>query len=144
MRRRKAEWMKHVGADGVNHDYYENAEYYNKPKLVRPYAVGMACAFCHVSSRSGASAREFRRAAVGESQRLRRRAVSEGVGSIRAATVIGAESSDSFVWQLIHSNPPGTLDTSFIATDYLNNPGTMNGIYNLPQRRLARAAAEET
>ena len=34
----------------------------------------------------------------------------------------------SFVWQLIHTSPSGSLDTSFIATDYLNNPGTMNGV----------------
>ncbi len=26
--------------------------------------------------------------------------------------------------QVLKSNPPGTLDTSFIAMDYLNNPGT--------------------
>src|SRR5262245_48888125 len=45
----KAEWMKHVGPDGVNHDFYETAAYYNNPNLVRPYIVGMACALCHVS-----------------------------------------------------------------------------------------------
>src|SRR5207248_2602711 len=46
----------------------------------------------------------------------------------------GKDPEDSFVWQLIHTNQPGTLDTSFIATDYLNNPGTMNGIFNVAQR----------
>ncbi|MGH9424099.1 MAG: hypothetical protein ACRD3J_29265, partial [Thermoanaerobaculia bacterium] len=45
----KADWMKHVAADGVNHDFYENPAYYNKQDLVRPYIVGMACAVCHVS-----------------------------------------------------------------------------------------------
>src|SRR5258705_3669697 len=44
----KAEWMKHIGPDGVNHDFYETPAYYGNPKLVRPYVVGMACAFCHV------------------------------------------------------------------------------------------------
>jgi hypothetical protein len=53
----------------------------------------------------------------------------------------GKQEEDSFVWQLIHSNPQGTLDTSFIATDYLNNPGTMNGVYSLPAR-LSRAQEE--
>jgi hypothetical protein len=66
----KAEWMKHVGPDGVNHDFYENPSYYNNQKLVRPYVVGMACAVCHVSfdpTRPPAD--------VGEPARLRRRAV---------------------------------------------------------------------
>jgi hypothetical protein len=49
---------------------------------------------------------------------------------------------DSFVWQLLHTNPPGTLDTSFIATDYLNNPGTMNGIYSI-KGRLDAAVPEQ-
>ena len=45
----RADWMKHVAADGVNHDFYESPAYYNNPKLVRPYIVGMSCALCHVS-----------------------------------------------------------------------------------------------
>ena len=28
--------------------YYTDPNYYNDPKLVRPYRVGMACGFCHV------------------------------------------------------------------------------------------------
>ena len=31
----------------MNHDFYEKPEYFNNPDLVRPYVVGMACAFCH-------------------------------------------------------------------------------------------------
>src|SRR5258706_6762195 len=45
----KAEWIKHVESDGVNHDFYEKAEYFQKKDLVRPYIVGMACSLCHVS-----------------------------------------------------------------------------------------------
>jgi hypothetical protein len=47
---------------------------------------------------------------------------------------------ESFIYQLIHSSPSGSLDTSFIATDYLNNPGTMNGVFTLKPGRLDRAA----
>ena len=41
------------------------------------------------------------------------------------------------------SNPAGTLDTSFISTDYMNNPGTMNGVYNLPPPGRVAVAAPE-
>ena len=144
----KAEWMKHVGPDGVNHDFYENPAYYNNPKLARPYVVGMACSFCHVSFdpirppqnvnepkwenlNDYVGAQYFKVWEVFVSRR-----VTGGNG--QPVKVEGPE-ENSFVWQLIHSNPAGTLDTSFIATDYLNNPGTMNGVWNLPQR-LSRAA----
>jgi hypothetical protein len=52
---------------------------------------------------------------------------------------IAAADQESFVWQLIHTSVPGALDTSFIATDYMNNPGTMNGVFNVSQR-ISRAA----
>jgi hypothetical protein len=136
----KAEWMKHVGPDGVNHDYYEKPEYFNQPTLVRPYVVGMACAFCHVGpdpvrppddpeNPKWANLNDF----VG-AQYLKVWAVF-----VPPNPKTGKDDEESFVWQLIHSNPQGTLDTSFIATDYLNNPGTMNGVYSLGER-VKRAA----
>jgi hypothetical protein len=133
----EAEWMKHVGADGINHDYYEKAQYYNKPTLVRPYAVGMACAFCHVSHDP------VRPPANPEEPRWENLNDFAGAQYLKVWEVFGnGMGEDSFVWQLLHSNPQGTLDTSFIATDFLNNPGTMNGIYNLAQR-LSRAESEQ-
>jgi hypothetical protein len=144
----KAEWMTHVGPDGVNHDYYENPAYYNNPKLARPYVVGMACSLCHVSFdpiRPPANVNEPKWENLNDyvgAQYFKvwevfvSRKITGGNG--QPVKVAGPE-ENSFVWQLIHSNPAGTLDTSFIATDYLNNPGTMNGVWNLPQR-LSRAA----
>jgi hypothetical protein len=150
----KAEWMKHVGPDGVNHDYYENPTYYNNPKLARPYVVGMACAVCHVSFdpiRPPQNVNEPKWENLNDyvgAQYFKvwevfvPRRVTGGNG--QPVQVAGPE-ENSFVWQLIHSNPAGTLDTSFIATDYLNNPGTMNGVWNLPQRvsRGAKAVSKD-
>jgi hypothetical protein len=145
----KADWAKHIGPDGVNHDFYENPKYYNNPKLVRPYLVGMGCAVCHVSfdpTRPPADvanpkwdnlndyvgAQYFN---VGEFFVARQ--VTGGTNG-QPVKVAPADES-SFIWQLIHSSPSGSLDTSFIATDYLNNPGTMNGVFSVSQR-LSRAA----
>jgi mono/diheme cytochrome c family protein len=135
----KADWMKHVGSDGINHDYYENPSYFNNPKLARPYVVGMACSFCHVSFdpvRPPADPVNPKWENLNDyigAQYLKVWAVF-----VPPNPVTGKDEVESFVWQLIHSNPPGTLDTSFIATDYLNNPGTMNGVFSLKQR-LSRA-----
>jgi hypothetical protein len=145
----KTEWMKHIGPDGVNHDFYEDPNYYNSSKLVRPYIVGMACALCHVSFNpvrppadvanpkwenlnDYVGAQYFN---VGEFFVPRR--VTGGVNG--AAVKVSGPDEESFVWQLIHSSPSGSLDTSFIATDYLNNPGTMNGVFNVTLR-ISRAA----
>jgi hypothetical protein len=38
------------------------------------------------------------------------------------------------VFQLFHTSRPGTLDTSLISTDNINNPRTMNAVYLLGPR----------
>jgi len=142
----QADWKSHIGPDGVNHDFYEKPEYFNKPDLVRPYVVGMACAFCHVGPDP------VRPPADPENPKWEN--LNDFVGAqylkvwavfVPKDPITGKDQEESFVWQLIHSNPQGTLDTSFIATDYLNNPGTMNGIYSLGERvkRAAKAVGSQ-
>ena len=36
----------------------------------------------------------------------------------------------NFVFQLFHTSRPGSLDTSLVSTDNINNPRTMNAVYN--------------
>jgi len=51
----------------------------------------------------------------------------------------------SFVYQLFHTSRPGSLDTSLISTDNINNPRTMNALYLLgPRLTLARRWGKET
>ncbi|HSY51009.1 MAG TPA: hypothetical protein VLC46_19550 [Thermoanaerobaculia bacterium] len=140
----KSDWMKHVAPDGINHDFYENPDYFNNPKLARPYIVGMACAFCHVGPDP------VRPPADPENPTWANLNDYVGAQYLKVWAVFvppnpktGKDEEESFVWQLIHTNPQGTLDTSFIATDYLNNPGSMNGVYSLPQR-LSRGAIAST
>src|SRR5262249_23916373 len=40
----------------------------------------------------------------------------------------------NFIFQLLHTSLPGALDTSFVSTDNINNPRTMNAIYNVMSR----------
>jgi hypothetical protein len=42
----------------------------------------------------------------------------------------------NFAFQLFHSSRPGSLDTSFISTDNINNPRSMNAMYLLGPRLL--------
>ncbi len=109
--------------------YYTDESYYNNPDLIRPYRVGMACGFCH----------------VGPSP-LHPPATPSNPQWANLNSTVGAQylwmdrvfvySGDSrkFLYQLMHSFPPGTMDTSLVSTDYINNPRTMNAVYLLKER----------
>jgi hypothetical protein len=119
--------------------YYSDRTYFERADLERPYLVGMACSFCHVGPDPVNPP-----ANVDEPEYAN---LSDYVGQhyFKVAEVFAQDlKRDNFIKQLLLSNPPGTLDTSFIATDYLNNPGTMNGIYEIPGRVQAATAEEVT
>ena len=52
-----------------------------------------------------------------------------------------APNEGNFLFQLFHTNPPGSLDTSLVSTDYMNNPRTMNAVYEV-MARLGQAGTE--
>lgn len=109
--------------------YYKDRVYYTDPKLVRPYLVGMACSFCHIGADPTNPPADPNEPEHGN--------LNDYVGQhyLKVSEVFAHDlGEDNFIRQLLLSNRPGTLDTSFIATDYLNNPGTMNGIFNVAGR----------
>jgi hypothetical protein len=54
---------------------------------------------------------------------------------LREGTLFGGNlSPDDFRRQVIDRQPPGTSDTSRIATDHINNPNAINAIFNLEAR----------
>jgi hypothetical protein len=109
--------------------FYNDPAYFNDPKLVRPYRVGMSCGFCHVSFHP-----------------LHPPADPENPGWENLSSNIGAEffwvsrvfgrdlTKDNFVYQLMEAIPPGALDTSLIASDSINGPRTMNSVFNVLAR----------
>lgn len=119
--------------------YWNDPNYYTNPALERPYMVGMACSFCHVSPDPVNPPADPNEPDFAN--------LSDYVGQhyLKIWNVFGHElDSKNFVKQLLLSNPAGSLDTAFIATDYLNNPGTMNAVYNLaPPGRIGVAVPEK-
>ncbi len=115
--------------------FYNDEEYYNNSDLVRPYRVGMSCAFCHVgpnplnppknveeptyaelSSNPGAQYYWVDRIFVWDTEP-------------RPDPATPATQEHRVLYQLFHTNPMGVLDTSLVSTDYMNNPRTMNAVY---------------
>ncbi|QDV41027.1 hypothetical protein Enr13x_08650 [Stieleria neptunia] len=111
--------------------FYNDDSFYNDPTLVRPYRVGMSCAFCHASFHPLEPPRDV--------NNPRWTNLSGNIGaqylSMRA-TVGGQLTPDQFVYHLLESQPRGTIDTSLIASDNINNPNTMNAVFGLPQRAI--------
>lgn len=112
--------------------YYNDPLYYNDPTLVRPYRVGMACGFCHVS---------FHPQYPPENQENPKwENLSSNIGAeyFWVSRVFGTDlSKDNFVHQLMEQQPPGVLDTSLIASDSINGPRTMNSVFNVVGRLAA-------
>jgi hypothetical protein len=109
--------------------YYNDPVYYTNPNLVRPYIVGVSCALCHVSFNP------LKSPADPEHPQWENLSSTIGNQYLIATKVFAATAAaDSYAWQVLHSWKPGAIDTSFLATDNLNNPSKINPIYALPDR----------
>ena len=113
--------------------YYTDPKYYNSKDLVRPYRVAMSCGFCHVGPNPD------KPPADPENPKWENLSSDVGAQYFWVDRILSWEADpNNFVFQLLHSSRPGTLDTSLISTDNINNPRTMNAIYSLGPR-LERA-----
>jgi cytochrome c5 len=117
--------------------YWKDPAYYRDPALVRPYTVGMACGFCHVGPNPIAPP------ADAESPQWENLSSYVGAQFWHAAPIFSfAARPDSFLYQVLAAMPPGTVDTSALATDNIDNPRNMNAIYSVGARLAI--AQEET
>jgi cytochrome c5 len=120
--------------------FYTDPSYYNDKNLVRPYRVGMSCGFCHVGPSPTSPP------ADPENPKWENLSSIVGAQYFWTDRILAWESDDtSFPIQLFHTYRPGTLDTSLISTDNINNPRTMNAFYQLPARmEVAKRWGKET
>src|SRR5690606_585705 len=111
--------------------YYTDRSYYSDPNLIRPYRVGMSCAFCHASFHPLSPPKDV------NNPEWTNLSGNIGAQYLRMrATVGNLLTPDQFVYHLLDSQPPGTIDTSLVASDNINNPNTMNAVFGLRQRVL--------
>ena len=120
--------------------YYTDPSYYNSKDLVRPYRVGMSCGFCHVGPNPTRP--------PADRNHPKWENLSSNVGAQYFWTdriFFWSADEHNFAFQVFHTYRPGTLDTSLISTDNINNPRTMNAVYQLLPRLLeARRWGKET
>lgn len=120
--------------------YYNDPSYYNSKDLVRPYRIGMSCGFCHAGPNPNNP--------PADPEHPKWENLSSNVGAqyfwIDRIFDWDADPT-SYVFQLFHTSRPGTLDTSLVSSDNINNPRTMNAIYELgPRLEQAKRFGKET
>lgn len=107
--------------------YYAQGE--TRSKSEPPYRIGISCAVCHI----GFDPRKPPQDA--ESPKWENIASAIGNQYLLEGQLFGATLPDEdFRKQVLNSQPPGTSDTSRIATDHIDNPNTINAIFNLGDR----------
>jgi hypothetical protein len=124
--------------------HWDPDKFYNDPAyitkdLVRPYRVGMACAFCHVGPNP------LKPPADPDNPKWENLSSNVGAQYFWFDRIFGWQADQTnFVFQLLQTYRPGALDTSLVSTDYIDNPRTMNAVYYLlPRVELAHRRGHE-
>ncbi len=120
--------------------FYKDPGYYKSKALIRPYRVGMACGFCHVGPNP------VKPPADPEHPAWENLSSNVGAQYFWIDRIFSWEAdTSSFPYQVFYTSRPGSLDTSLISTDNINNPRTMNAVYNLaPRLKQAKRFGKET
>ena len=118
---------------GMPRSYYTDPDYYNRKDLVRPYRVGMSCGFCHVGPSPVKPPADPEHPTFAN--------LSSSVGAqymwVDRLFIFNSnkpEGRKNFMYQLAHTFRPGSMDTSLVSTDGINNPRTMNAVYDFGPR----------
>ena len=120
--------------------YYANDSSYVTKDLVRPYRVGMACAFCHVGPNP------LKPPADPDNPKWENLSSNVGAQYFRFDKIFAWQADEtSLIVQVLNTYRPGALDTSLVSTDYIDNPRTMNAVYYLGSRlELGKRWGHET
>ena len=106
------------------------AKYLEDPASVEPpYNVGMACAFCHVSFNPVHPPVDVHEPKWDN--------IVSNIGNqyFREGMLFGHDTAhDSFIYQYLSTQEPGTSETSRFSNDFINGPVQINAIYRVPVR----------
>jgi len=131
--RARGYWEQRVTKSNRPDAYYTDPNVYSDPKLVRPFRPSMSCAFCHIGPHPLNPPQD--------PEKPEWKNLSSIIGNqywrpTKAFANLTQE--DNFLYHFIASQQPGTIDTSLVSTDHINNANTINAIFQVPAR-LERA-----
>jgi hypothetical protein len=109
--------------------FYNDQGYAVNDQLVRPYRVGVSCGACHIAFNPTRPPKDP------ENPEWENLASAIGNQYIREGKVFAHNvQKGGFFYEMLKLQPPGTSDTSRIATDHINNPNAINPIFRLATR----------
>jgi len=109
--------------------FYDDPDYAVSPTLVRPYRVGVSCGSCHIAFNPTHPPEDP------VNPHWDNLASAIGNQYIREGRVFANNVKEGgLFWEMLKAQPPGTSDTSRIATDHINNPNAINPIFELGTR----------
>jgi hypothetical protein len=109
--------------------FYTDLDVNADPNLVRPFRVSMSCGFCHVGPHP------LNPPADPENPQWSNLSSTIGNQYWRAAGVFSnLPKQDNFLYHFLASEQPGTVDTSLVSTDQINNPNTIISVFDVPAR----------
>ncbi|MEM8913493.1 MAG: hypothetical protein AAGC97_17130, partial [Planctomycetota bacterium] len=117
--------IRHWDADR----FYTDRSYATDPATIRPFRVGMTCAFCHVAPHPLNPPTNV--------EQCDWENLSSVIGNqyLRVRETFGNQTDPgNYFYHLLDSQLPGTIDTSLIASDNINNANTMNAVFGLSAR----------
>ncbi len=121
------------------HDPAATARQSNGDCYQPPYLVGLSCGFCHITFNPENPPADPARPGWENVAGLLGNVYFQEGPLFAWMLDFG---KDAFYTEYLNAQPPGTSDTSRIATDDLDNPGAINALFQV-RSRLAEAAAEE-
>ncbi|HEX5065705.1 MAG TPA: hypothetical protein VFY49_06310 [Myxococcota bacterium] len=134
--RARSYWRERV--EMTNGRYYIDPQLNADPDLVRPFRVSMSCGFCHIGPHPLNPPLDFEHPKW------------ENLSGIIGGQYWNPQPSlgnllarKDFLHHFLRSQAPGTVDTSLISTDQINNTNVINAVFDVPAR-LTRAANKPT
>jgi len=132
--RARAYWKKQV-EDRTDDAYYDiDSGLQKDPDLVRPFRVSMSCAFCHLGPHPLNPPKDRENPAWEN--------LSSTIGNqywSPQPMFANLTRPSSLFYQFLKSQQPGTVDTSLVSTDHINNANTITAIFDV-RARLTRAS----
>jgi len=129
-------WDERVVAPN-NDAYYTDSDVNGDPNLIRPFRVSMSCGFCHVAPHPLFPPDDP------ENPKWENMSSILGNQYWKSQPVFANMTKpDNILYHYTRSQLAGTVDTSMVSTDHINNANSIISIFDAPAR-LERAARNE-
>jgi hypothetical protein len=138
-------WQDRVTNDKT-YRYYTDYSVQADPQLIRPFRVSMSCGFCHVGPHPLNPPKDPEHpewanlsSIIGDQYWSPQAAFANLLKTAKQKEQLGQTGQrGNFLHHFLASQQPGTIDTSLVSTDWINNSNTINAVFDVPAR-LTRA-----